>query len=151
MTDAATPEELASVGRRVTAWLERQLQTNPIVAGVEQDERGDQVWFVRLRGEEKPNFAVWFTLRQRTLHFETYFTPAPEQNQQEFYEQLLRRNLKMYGAAFAIGEEDALFLVGRLPVSQVDEAELDRVLGSLYAYVEQYFRPALRLGFPAPP
>ncbi|KAA0235642.1 MAG: hypothetical protein JJLCMIEE_00557 [Acidimicrobiales bacterium] len=151
MTDAATPEELATVARLVDVWLEQQLEANPIVAGVECDHSGDRVWFVRLRGEQKPNFAVWFRLRQRTLHFETYFTPAPERNQQMFYEHLLRRNLKMYGAAFAIGEEDAVFLLGRLPVSQVDEAELDRVLGSLYAYVEQYFRPALRIGFRSPP
>ena len=52
-----------------------------------------------------------------------------------------------YGAAFAIGEEDALFLVGQLANEAVDEAELDRVLGSLYAYVEQCFRPALAIGF----
>ena len=40
--------------------------------------------------------------------------PAPEENHEQFYEHLLRRNLKLYGAAFAIGEEDAVFLVGQL-------------------------------------
>jgi hypothetical protein len=29
----------------------------------------------------------------------------------------------------------------------VSEDELDRILGSLYAWVEQFFRPALRIGF----
>ena len=29
----------------------------------------------------------------------------------------------------------------------VDHDELDRILGSLYAWTEQFFRPALRIGF----
>ena len=73
--------------------------------------------------------------------------PAPEENHAAFYEHLLRRNLKLYGGAFAVGDEDAIFLVGQLDNSAVDEDELDRVLGSLYAWVEQCFRPALRIGF----
>jgi hypothetical protein len=73
--------------------------------------------------------------------------PAPIENQAAFYEHLLRRNLKLYGAAFAVGAEDAIFLIGQLGVATLDEAELDRVLGSLYAWVEQFFRPAMRIGY----
>ena len=102
---------------------------------------------MRLTGEEKDTFTIWFTLGQRTLHYETYVMPAPEENHAAFYEHLLRRNLRLFGAAFAIGEEDAVFLVGQFPSRAVDEDELDRILGSMYAYVEQFFRPALRIGF----
>jgi len=100
-----------------------------------------------MKGEQKDTFTIWFTLRQRTLHYETYVMPAPEENHQEFYEHLLRRNLKLYGAAFAIVEEDAVFLVGQLANEAVTDNELDRILGSLYAWVEQFFRPALRIGY----
>ena len=86
-------------------------------------------------------------LRQLTLQFETYVIPAPEENEAQFYEHLLRRNRKITGMAFCIGDEDAVFLAGSLPVHAIDEGELDRILGSLYAYVEQFFRPALRIGF----
>ena len=41
-----------------------------------------------------------------------------------------------------------MFLVGQLPNHAVDDDELDRVLGSLYAWVEQFFRPAMRIGSP---
>jgi hypothetical protein len=82
---------------------------------------------VRLRGEQKDTFTVWFTLRQRTLHYETYVMPAPEENFEQFYEHLLRRNMKLFGAAFAIGPENAVFLVGQIPVDALDEGELDRV------------------------
>ncbi len=40
-----------------------------------------------------------------------------------------------------------MFLVGSFPVGAVDDEELDRIVGSLYAYVEQCFRPALRIGY----
>ncbi len=51
------------------------------------------------------------------------------------------------GAAFGIGEEDAIFLSGALPNDAIDDGELDRILGSLYVWVERYFKPALRIGF----
>jgi hypothetical protein len=53
----------------------------------------------------------------------------------------------LHGAAFAIGVEDAVFLVGQIGVAALDRGELDRILGSLYAYVEHCFRPAMRIGY----
>jgi hypothetical protein len=40
-----------------------------------------------------------------------------------------------------------VFLVGQLPVAWITEVELDGILGSFYAAVEQCFRPAMRIGF----
>lgn len=148
MTSPATSEELDALDARIDRWLATQLAENPVVAAVERDlESGERRWFVRVRGEQKDVFTIWFHLRQRTLHYETYVMPAPEENHAALYEHLLRRNNKLYGAAFAIGDEDAVFLVGQLDNRAVDEDELDRILGSLYAWVEQYFRPAMRIGF----
>jgi len=142
----STPDQLAQLAALIDGWLAAQLDENPTVAAVDT-EPGERRWYVRLAGEEKSTFTIWFTLGQRTLHYETYVMPAPEENHAAFHEHLLRRNLKLFGAAFAIGAEDAVFLVGQLPNAAVDEGELDRILGSLYAYVEQFFRPALRIGF----
>ena len=142
-----TPDELDALEERIDAWFQEQLAQNPVVDAVDRGERGERRWFVRLKGEEKSTTTIWFTLRQRTLHYETYVMPAPEENHAAFYEHLLRRNLGLHGAAFAIGDEDAVFLVGRLPDHAVDEDEVDRILGSIYAWVEQFFRPALRIGF----
>jgi hypothetical protein len=142
------PEELDALEARIDAWLAEQLADNPMVAAVDRDlESSERRWFVRVIGEQKDVFTIWFHLRQRTLHYETYVMPAPEENHAAFYEHLLRRNLKLYGGAFAVGDEDAVFLVGQLDNRAVTEDELDRVLGSLYAWVEQCFRPALRIGF----
>lgn len=148
MTMPSTAVELRDLESRIDAWLAAQLAENPVVAAVERDtESGERRWFVRVHGEEKDVFTIWFHLRQRTLHYETYVMPAPEENQAAFYGHLLRRNLKLYGAAFAIGDEDAIFLVGQVANEAVTNDELDRVLGSLYAWVEQFFRPAMRIGY----
>lgn len=133
--------------QRIDGWLAEAEATNPLVDAVERSEEGVVRWFVRVLGEDKDVWTAWLTLRQRTLQFETYVMPAPEENQAEFYRQLLRRNHSLTGLAFEIGDEDALFLAGSLPVAAVSEAELDRILGSLWAAVELCFRPALRIGF----
>jgi hypothetical protein len=146
--DAASPEELDALGSRIEAWLERQRAENPVVAAVERDtESGERRWFVRVLGEEKDVFSIWFHLRQRTLHYETYVMPAPEENAAELYEHLLRRNDRLVGAHFSIGIEDAVFLRGEMPVAQLSLDELDRALGTLYSHVEQCFQALLRIGF----
>lgn len=148
MHGPTTAAQLDDLERLIDGWLAEQLAENPVVVAVERDrESGECRWFVRVTGEDKDVFSIWFHLRQRTLHYETYVMPAPEENHAEFYLHLLRRNLKLYGAAFAVGAEDAVFLVGQLDNAAVDADELDRLLGSLYVWVEQFFRPALRIGF----
>ena len=148
MPEPFTAAQLDQLAAQIEAWAQRQLAENPVVAAVERlFEDGERRWFVRVTGEEKDVFTIWFALRQRTLAYETYVMPAPEENHALFFEHLLRRNRKLYGAAFCIGEEDAVFLAGQLPNEAITDDELDRILGSLYAWTEQYFRPALLIGF----
>ena len=142
----ATPEELVVFSALIDRWTEAERAVNEVVAAVDHDPELRR-WYVRLRGEEKSFTAVWLTLRERTLHYETYFMPAPEENFEALYEYLLRANTRLFGMRFAIGAEDAIYLVGQMPLSAVDEEELDRIVGSSYAYSEQYFRPAMSIGY----
>jgi hypothetical protein len=144
----SSPDELERLDHLISTWMAEQLAGNPAVAAVERDhESGQRRWFVRLHGEQKDVFSVWFHLDQRNLHVETYVMPAPEERAGELYEHLLRRNLRLDPFAFAIGDEDAIFLVTSIANSSVDEGELDRLLGSAYEYTELCFRPAMRIGF----
>jgi len=144
----STEAELDALAERVEAWLEVQRTENPVVAAVERDEEsGERRWFVRVRGEAKDVFTIWFHLDQRTLRYETYVMPAPEENAGQLYEYLLRQNAKLFGAAFGIGVEDAVFLTGQIGNDAIDDDELDRVLGSLYVWVERFFPTAIRIGF----
>ena len=147
LDEPASPAELDRVEARIDAWLAEATASNPVVAAVERGEPGERRWYVRVHGEEKDVYSIWFTLGQRTLAYETFLMPAPEENQAVLYEHLLRRNLKLYGVQLAIGAEDAIFLVGHVPVAHVDDDVLDWVLGTVYAAVELCFRPAIRIGF----
>jgi len=143
----ASPEELAALEAGIDDWLARESAENPAIDAVERDTGDHTRWFVRLLGEEKDVWTAWLTLGQRTLRYETYVMPAPEENEAEFYAHLLRRNRKLTGLNLEIGEEEAVFLAGSLPVAAVTDAELDRILGSMWAAVEMVFKPALRIGF----
>jgi len=143
----ASPEELAALERRIDTWLAVAMDENPAVEAVERSDDDLVRWYVRLRGEEKDVWTAWWTLGQRTLRYETFLMPAPEENRGEVFEQLLRRNRKLTGLKLEIGEEEAIFLAGSLPVAAVTDAELDRILGSMWAAVELIFRPAMRLAF----
>jgi hypothetical protein len=51
------------------------------------------------------------------------------------------------GAHFSIGQEDAVFLRGEIPLAALNEQELDRAIGTLYSTVEQSFDALIRIGF----
>lgn len=146
-TDAASDAELDELETTIDGWLADELAENPVLVAVDRADGDLRRWYVRLAGEQKDHTTIWLTLSQRTLQYETYVMPAPEENHGQIYEHLLRRNLAFNGAAFAIGDEDAIYLRGQLPIGAVDRDELDRIIGSLYAYVERCFRPAVQIGF----
>lgn len=143
----ASEVELDALEAQLDAWLRTTLDENPVVVAVDRGEPGERRWYVRMAGEDKDFTTVWFTLKQRALHVESYVMPAPEENEAQFYEHLLRRNRQTRMLWFTIGDEDAVFLVGQVPLALLDAGAVDRVLGSFYLYVEQFFRAALRIGF----
>ena len=115
--DAATLADLeAAIGR----WLATFADATPTVRAVERVEGDERRWFVRLAGDDKDVTTVWITLGQRTLRYETYVMPAPEENAGELYEHLLRRNERLIGAHFSIGTEDAVFLPRRAAPARRD-------------------------------
>ena len=139
--------DLDALEGQITGWLLDMQSRNESIAAVDRGEIGERRWYVRIRGEEKEFTTVWITLGQRTLKYETYVMPAPEENGEQLYEHLLRRNESLVGAHFSIGIEDAIFLRGEMPLRMVDEEELDRVIGTLYATVERIFPVIIRIGF----
>jgi hypothetical protein len=145
--EAATQDELDTLEQLIDKWLETQKQELPILREVVRDVEIPRRWYVRIEGEARDVSTVWLTLGQRTLKYETYFLPAPENNREKLFELLLRRNYELVGAQFGIGPEEAIFLTGELPFHAVDEHELDRILGSIWEFVERHWSAALRIGF----
>jgi hypothetical protein len=139
--------ELESLETQISSWLHAMKDRNDAIVAIDRGEPDERRWYVRLRGEEKEFTTVWITLGQRTLRYETYVMPAPEENAEQLYEHLLRRNETLTGAHFSIGIEDAIFLRGELPLGLLHEQELDRIIGTLYAAVERIFPVIIRIGY----
>ena len=130
----------------IAAHLEGTVAHEPWIQHVEYDPELRR-WYVRFGCEGRDAATIYFDLHQRTLRYELYFMPDPPRNRLELYEWLLRRNHGIYGARFSIGPDGDVYLVGRLPLEHLSEAELDRVIGVLYELVELWFQPAIRIGF----
>jgi Putative bacterial sensory transduction regulator len=146
VADIATAAERDACRELIDEWSAARLgEGGPLVAVDRQPV--DDRWLLRLRGEEKDVVTVWLTIRQRTLHHEAQVMPAPETNPGETFEYLLRRNADLRQMRFALGPEDAVYLVGELAVADVTADELDRILGASLSYVDEVFPTAMTIGY----
>lgn len=147
MSELFADSALEIFARQIDEWLARFAATSAFVEQANRDLEDDRRWYLRMRGEAKEHVTIWLHLGQRTLRYETYVMPAPEDNAEALWENALRRNERLVGAHFSIGIEDALFLRGELPLASLSEAELDRAVGTLYDTVEASFPTLIRIGF----
>ncbi len=152
MTDLHVGSRLDDLRVKIDTWLNEFAFENPMVAAVDRGTSddtplGEPRWYVRMIGDDKDFITVWLTLGQRTLRYETYVMPAPEEHREAVLEMLLRRNDQLVGVHFSIGQEDAVYLRGEIPDAALSDTELDRVLGTVYVAVESNFRALLRLAF----
>ena len=147
MSNLYDDASVAVIERQIDEWLGGFAAVNPAIVAIDRGEGDELQWYVRMRGDDKEFITVWLTLGQRTLRYEAYVMPAPQENAEALYENLLRRNERLVGLHFAIGIEDAVFLRGDLSLLALCESELDRIIGSLYATTEQCFQGLLRIGF----
>ncbi len=148
----ASDDDRERVCALIDEWSMRELASDGAMVAVDRQPGGDPVtgaprWYLRMRGDEKEFVTVWLTLRQRTLHHEAQFMPAPETNVEATWEYLLRKNAELAGVSFALGPEDAVYLVGRIPIERIDEDELDCIVGAALAYTDECFPTAMTLGY----
>ena len=133
----------------VREW-EQQWRAQGLVGEVEHaghaDNKGHYHWMIRLRGDEKDVIALWLTLRQRTVHFESQVMPAPEENEAKLYRYLLVKNAEMRDLHLAIGPEEGIYLVAQVPIGEVTLERLDELVGATVHYVDEIFPTAMSMG-----
>jgi hypothetical protein len=143
---ALAPEFIEAKRAMIAEHLDRVIAHEPWVQTVEYDASIPR-WYVRFGCDGRDAATIYFDFHQRTLRYELYFLPDPPDNHEELYRYLLRRNHTTYAAHFSIGPDGDVYLVGRTLLEHLDEAELDRIIGSLYELVETWFQPVLKLTF----
>jgi hypothetical protein len=143
---ALDPTFLAGKHALIAAHLEGSVAEEPWVQAVEFDPSIPR-WYVRFGCDGRDAATIYFDIHQRTLRYEVYFLPDPPAHHEELYRYLLQKNHASYAAHFSIGPDGDVYLVGRTLLEHLDVDELDRIIGSLYELVENWFQPALRLTF----
>lgn len=131
----------ATLSRRITAWVDDE------DSSVEYAEEVEGRWAVRMRQEVRDATTVWFDVGERSLTYEAYVLPVPP-GSTEAYRQALYRNGRGWRAFFALDDEGALVIRGRLADAVVTHDELDLVLGEIYEMVEVAFRGLVRSAYP---
>ncbi len=126
-------------------YLKARLADSEDVVAFESD--GPYRHMVRISGRSKDFLTIWFEVGDRTLSYECYFMPDPEENHEELYRYLLMKNFEIYGCHFSLASDHDVFLTGQIPLEAVTEEEVDRIVGSIYYCCDAYFKPALRIGF----
>jgi hypothetical protein len=114
---------------------------------VEWDRTGDSSYVVTLPGEHKLKTLCNLIVEKHALRVEAFVVRCPEQNREQLWRLLLRRNASLYAVAFSIDDNGDVYLVGRVPLASIGAAELDRILGAVLSYSDSIFDLALEIGF----
>lgn len=114
---------------------------------VEFDRVRTGTYVASLPGTHKLKTNVMLSVGDHSLRVEAFFVRHPDENHDEFYRFLLQRNAKMYAVSYAVDHLGDVYLVGHLPLSAVTPDEIDRILGCVLEYSDDYFDKVLELGF----
>lgn len=138
--DPAAASPAGAAGARLTAYLDATDITWEL--GGREGE-----YVVTLPGEQKLKTVVSLLVRDRTTSVSAFVIRNPDENHEEFYRTLLRKNLRLTGLAYAIDTDGDVYVRGELQTETVDEDRLDQLFGVVLAAADATFNELLALGF----
>jgi hypothetical protein len=117
-------------------------------AGV-QWERGarEGEYVVTLPGDKKLRTVASLVAGRDALSVSAFVIRNPDENHEQFYRYLLRKNLRLPGLSYAVDGSGDVYVTGRLPAAAVDEDYLDQLLGVLLDAADTPFNELLAIGF----
>jgi hypothetical protein len=116
-------------------------------SAVEFEEPEPYHFVAVLPGERKQKTTCSLIVGEHALSVNAFVARHPDENHAGVHAWLLERNLRTYAVAFAIDRLGDIYLTGRLPLSAVTPAEVDRLLGAVLEYADGSFNTILELGF----
>jgi Putative bacterial sensory transduction regulator len=111
-------------------------------AGTRDDE-----YVVSLPGEKKLRTVVSIVVSDTGLSVSAFVVRNPDENHEEVYRFLLRRNLRLPGLAYAVDRTGDIYVTGRLPAAAVDARSVDQLLGVVLVACDEPFNELLVMGF----
>jgi hypothetical protein len=115
--------------------------------GIAWEKTGDNAYVAVLPGTHKQKTNCNLIVGEHALRVEAFVMRRPDENHEQLWAWLLRRNARMYGVSFSIDGVGDVYLTGRVSLRSLDEDELDRLLGSVLTYADESFDTMLEIGF----
>ena len=107
----------------------------------------DDEFVVTLPGEKKLRTVASLVLSDTGLSVSAFVIRNPDENHDEVYRFLLRRNLRLPGLAYAVDRAGDVYVTGRVPARGVDAESLDQLLGVVLTAADEPFNELLVMGF----
>lgn len=104
-------------------------------------------YVLTLPGEKKLKTVASLVASESSLSVSAFVIRNPDENHEEFYRYLLRKNLRLPGLAYAVDASGDVYVTGKVPAGAVDAAYLDQLLGVLLQAADSHFNELLALGF----
>jgi hypothetical protein len=111
------------------------------------ERTGDTAFVVTLPGTHRLRTLCNLIVGDHSMRIEAFVLRQPDENREQLWSWLLRRNARMYGVAFAIDAVGDVYLMGRVPLHAVTGDEVDRLLGAVLTYADESFDAMLEIGF----
>ena len=118
-----------------------------VCADLPLEKTGEHSYVVTLPGNHKLKTNVNLIVGSHALRAEAFVIRQPDENREEVWAWLLRRNAKLHGVAFTIDTAGDVYVTGRLPLAAVNEQTLDQLLGAVLTASDESFDTLLELGF----
>lgn len=113
----------------------------------EHGARGETELVVTLPGEHKLRTVTSLVVGDQALSVSAFVIRNPDEDHEEFYRHLLRRNLRMPLLAYSIDQAGDVFVAGRVPLDAVTPELVDQLLGIVLEAADAPFDELLLLGF----
>ncbi|MGI9126182.1 MAG: YbjN domain-containing protein [Mycobacterium sp.] len=133
---------------RVRGIIEKTLKDNALnYTSYEGMHDGLPGLIVELPGERKLITNTLLSIGAHSVRVEAFVCRRPDENHEGVYRFLLKRNRRLYGVAYTLDNLGDIYLIGRVGLDVLNEAEVDRLLGQVVEAVNDDFNTLLELGF----
>lgn len=130
-------------GRRAAEEIRQAL----VALELDWSETRDGVFAARLPGTRKLVTECALEVGAYAVSIRAFVARRPDENERDVYRWLLEQNLKLYAVSFSLDALGDIHLTGKLGLTLVSAAEIDRVLGVVAATADDSFNTILELGF----
>lgn len=118
----------------------------PVAVQVDSGQRPGE-WIVQLPGSTRLHVPISVLVGTRYAEVSAFVCRNPEENFEEVYRWLLRRNARLRLVAFAIDQVGDIFVSGRLPAESVTAEAFDALLGEAMDVADRSFNEIISRGF----